>query len=101
MRAYFLLGLVTLTTLGFYGYGSRTKRLTLREFVPAWRRTLECLGWGVIFFGFNVAVGFAGVLLLRWALGTFVSLYEINDIAILQLSLFQGAVFRLWWRNSA
>jgi type IV secretory pathway VirB3-like protein len=76
--------------LGFPGHALR----------PAFDRTLECVGVTVIFAALNATLAGVVVLGLRNLAGIFVSIYAINDIAWLGLSLLQGLTF-WWWRTLA
>jgi hypothetical protein len=60
---------------------------------------LECLGAATMFFVVNTAVGFALVLTVRGLTPSFVSVYVLKPIMLVALSLLQGLIFTLWWRE--
>lgn len=62
--------------------------------------TLECLGLSVAFLGCNLAAGVALVLGLRVLTRQFVSVYWLNDISLVALSLVQALVFHCWRRRT-
>ena len=57
------------------------------------------IGAGVVFFVANTVLGLLAVLAFRASTGQFISIYVLNDISLLLLSLFQGLVFRTWWKH--
>lgn len=93
-----ILGLTALTSLAAYAVGRRRLRLPARALRPAVDKMLECLGLAVIFFGSNLGIGLAGILLGRALTGVFVSLYLVDDTMLLRLSVLQAMVFA-WWRD--
>ena len=60
---------------------------------------LECLGAATMFFVANTAIGFALVLTVRGLTPGFVPVYVLKPIMLVALSLLQGLVFTLWWRE--
>jgi hypothetical protein len=54
---------------------------------------LELAGLSTLFLAGNLLLGVAIVLALRTFSSFFVSIYVLNDIALVALSLLQGAVF--------
>jgi hypothetical protein len=101
MRFLLILGLVALTSIGSYFYGRRVLRLSNRELSAAWRTTLECVWFSLVFFALNLLVAFLGILALRVAVGRFISLYEVSDVTFLVLSFLQGIMFQLWRGETA
>ena len=94
----FMLAMVGLTSIGGYLIGVKWLGFPGQALRPAVERMLECIGATLIFAVVNVALGTAIILALRSVTGTFVSVYVINDITWLGLSLLQGLTFR-WWRE--
>ncbi len=95
-----ILTLVGLTSLGAYLVGARRLGLEARALRAAAGRALECIGLTLVCAVANVALGFAGILVARVLTGGFVSLYTVNDVTLLLLSLLQALVFA-WWRADA
>ena len=58
-------------------------------------RTLESLGFSMLFVGVNLVTGVALVLLARFC-GKYVSLYVMSDASLLALSLVQGLLVAFW-----
>ena len=61
---------------------------------------LECLGLAVIFLVGNLAAGSALILGLRVLTGQFISIYWLNDISLLVLSVIQAIAFHCWRRHA-
>jgi hypothetical protein len=61
---------------------------------------LECLGLAVIFLVGNLAAGSALILGLRALTGQFISIYWLNDISLLVLSVIQAIAFHCWRRRA-
>ena len=55
------------------------------------------VGAGVLFFVTNALLGLLAILAIRAGTGHFISIYVLNDVSLLRVSLFQGLVFRAWW----
>lgn len=91
-----LLLVVAMTSLaaGWIVRGRRPGRLT-----DAVRLTLELAGIATLFLLGNIALGLAIILGLRSVTPIFVSVYVLNDTALLALSALQGAVFFCWRRG--
>lgn len=100
MRVFLIVGFVAITSMGGYLYGRNVVRFPRRELIEAWEATLECVWFGLVFFAFNVLVGFVWVLVLRATIGHFVSLYVLTDMTLPIFSLFQGIIFQLWRREA-
>ena len=99
MRVFLVVGFVAITSLGGYLYGRNVARCPSRDLAAAWKATLECVWFSLVFFAFNMLVGFVWVLVLRAATGSFISLYVLTDVTLLIFSLFQGIIFHLWRRQ--
>lgn len=85
-----LLVLVALTSL-VAGWTVRTKRQV--RLADAIQLTLELVGMVMCFLLGNLALGLLIVLGIRSLTPFFVSVYVLNDTAIVVLSVLQGAVF--------
>ena len=59
---------------------------------------LECLGTASVFLALNIAIGLVLILAVRSVTPLFVSLYLLNDLLLIVLSVVEGFVFQLWWR---
>jgi len=99
MEQFLIPMLVGLTSLGAYVVGRRWLGLTRKGFRLAISGMLGSVGLTLLFFAVNVGTGMTIVLVGRLLLHEFVSLYLINDIALLVLSLLQGLTFQ-WWRQA-
>jgi len=97
MGAELVILVVGVTSLGAYVYGRLGLDLQDRALWTASRGALACLGVGLAFLALNLVIGFVATLALRLVLHEFVSLYVINDVTLVYVSLIQGLVFRLWW----
>ncbi len=64
------------------------------------RLTLELVGIATLFLLGNLALGLAMILAIRGMTPVFVSVYVLNDTALVALSALQGAVFFCWRRGS-
>jgi hypothetical protein len=100
MRSLLIMGFVALTSVGSYLYGKEVLRLPNRELANVCRITLECMWLSLVFLVLNLLVAFMVILASRVVLGSFISLYEASDVTLLIFSLFQGTLFRLWWRST-
>jgi hypothetical protein len=96
----FMLAMVSLTSIGTYLVGVKWLGFPGRALRPAVDRMLECIGATLVFAALNVALAATIILGLRSLTGTFVSVYVINDVTWLGLSLLQGLTF-WWWRALA
>jgi hypothetical protein len=96
MKELFLPLLVVLTSLAGYLIGVRSGR-TRRGLRAALGRTLELAGLTVVFLVANLALGLAVVLTMRALSMPFVSVYLLDDIALVAVSSIQGVIFG-WWR---
>jgi hypothetical protein len=96
----FMLAMVGLTSIGSYLVGVKWLGFPGRALRPAVDKMLECIGATLVFAALNVVLAAAIILVLRSITGTFVSIYVINDVTWLGLSLLQGLTFS-WWRALA
>jgi len=96
----FILGIIALTSLVAYFWGTRGFGLRRERLTQATIEVLECLGLAVVFLVGNLAAGVALTLGLRALTGRFISIYWLNDISVLALSLLQALVLQSWLRRS-
>ena len=61
--------------------------------------TLELVGIATLFLLGNLALGLAIILGIRNVTPIFMSVYVLNDTALVALSALQGAVFFCWRRG--
>jgi hypothetical protein len=93
----YLVGLIALTSLVGYFAARRWGRLRREGLGPAAVRLLECVGLVAGFYVLNLLAGFAAVVVLRKATGSFLSLYVNTDGTLALLSALQAVTFQ-WWR---
>ena len=67
---------------------------------PALGTALGLIGVSAVFFVLNLSIGVAAILLVRFFTPWFVSIYVLNDVTLVGLSLLQGLVFGVWYRGS-
>jgi hypothetical protein len=91
-----LLLVVAMTSLAA-GWILRTRRPG--RFADAVRLTLELVGIATLFLLGNLALGLAIIFAIRSVTPVFVSVYVLNDTALVALSALQGAVFFCWRRE--
>ncbi len=83
-----LIGLIIATSSAGYVLVRRPNvRLTV-----ALGKTLELLGVSFIVFFINVVIAVACILAIRSLTGRFLSVYAVNDVSLLGLSVLQGLV---------
>jgi len=99
MEAFFMVGLVGLTSLAAYLAGTRRLALSGRALGPAALRLIEGLGLSLLFLLANIGLGMAIILVGRALTGWFVSIYLLDDGAWVGFSLLQALAFQ-WWRAS-
>jgi hypothetical protein len=99
MEAAYLPLLLAATSAALYLAGTRRMGLRRSALVAAASRALEFVGLTLGLAAVNVAVGVAVVLAVRWATGSFVSLYLNTDGTLLPLSALQAAVFHGWMES--
>jgi hypothetical protein len=93
----YLLGLVTFTSVLAYLAARRWAGLARDGLRAAFVRLLEWVGLVVGFYVLNLVTGFAAILVLRKATGSFISLYVNTDTTLVLLSALQAVAFQ-WWR---
>lgn len=98
MTGFLILALVGLTTAGAYLVGRRGFRLSEKQLWPAVGRMFEGIGMGLAFFAINLLAGGTLILAVRRVTERFVSIYHVEDLSLLVLSLLQGLIFQ-WWRE--
>jgi len=96
----FILILVGVTSILAVLVGVWWLGLPLVRLKRAAGKALECVGLMLGFFALNVAIGMMGILAWRRLTHSFLSLYNLGDVALLGMSLCQGLVFQ-WWRNES
>jgi hypothetical protein len=89
--------LVGLTSLAAWLLGARRRKLSRPGLGAAARATLETVGLGVLFLAGNLALAVLAVVLARALTGRFVSIYAIDDLALVAVSFLQAVCFRWWW----
>ena len=92
----FMLTLMGLTSVGAYLVGVRWLRLPVRVLRPALDKMLECVGIALLFAVVNIVLATLVVLVGRGITGTFLSVYMVNDVTWVFLSLVQGLTFHFW-----
>ena len=100
MQAILILILAGLTSLSAYFIGTRRLRLSSRCCREAIGKMLESVGTILVFLALNLVMAVTIVLAVRSLTRTFVSIYIIDDVAWVGLSLIQGLTFQ-WWRESS
>jgi len=98
VTGFLILALVGLTTAGAHLVGRRGFRLSEKQLWPAVSRMFEGIGMGLAFFAINLLAGAIFILAVRRVTGRFVSVYHVEDLSLLVLSLLQGLIFQ-WWRE--
>jgi len=88
-----LLAVTTSVAAGLIVRRAGAGRRGLRDAVPL---VLELTGISTLFLLANVALGIAIVLGIRTFSPFFVSIYVLNDLSLVALSVLQGAVFFCW-----
>jgi hypothetical protein len=89
---------VTVALTSLVAYLFAVKRLGLRpaDLRGALARLADSVGSGLIFTLVNLAAAVGIVLVLRAVTGRFVSLYALDDVVWLVVSMLQGWIWRLW-----
>ena len=100
MRGLGLIGVLGLTCLGGYLWGTRRLGLARAGLRGAAAATLETIGLGVLFFAANLALTVLPLLVARTWTAKFVSVYGLDHVTIAAVSVLQGLVFRWWWGRS-
>jgi hypothetical protein len=97
MEASLILALVAVTSLTAYVAARRWLGLHPTALGGAGTRALECVAPALVFLAANLGFGVLAVLAYRTLSGHFVTVYLINDVAIIFLSVLQALVLRWWW----
>ena len=93
-----LLVVAGVTSLGA-GLVLRRSGAETRKLAATLREVFELAGIATLFLVANVVLGLAIVLGVRGLSSHFVSVYLLDDSALVLLSLLQGAVFFCWRRR--
>jgi hypothetical protein len=93
---YLLLGLVGVTSALAYAVGAFGLGLSRRALAPALAHLLDVVGLVVVFYLANVAMGALVLVAARHLAHRVVSLYMLNDLALVMLSVLQAIAFRAW-----
>jgi len=88
--------LVGLTSMGAYVAGVRGLGLSRRRLWAAVLCLLECAGMSMVFFGANLAIGLTVIFAVRSLTHVFVSMYVLNEVFFVLLSVLQGILFVAW-----
>ncbi len=96
MGLWVILGLLSLTSALGVLVGAGALRLSFPALLRGIEQALECIGLGCGFLILNLAIGILGVLALRSVTATFISIYYVNDLALVAVSLLQGILFFCW-----
>jgi len=99
MERIFVIALVVLTSLLAYAASIRNPGMKARPLRFALEAVFECVGASSVFLAVNIILGVAIILVMRSLTNQFVSLYPIGDLLVVVLSVFQGFLFQLWWRE--
>ncbi len=96
MASLTLILIIVLTSAGAYLAATRGIGLRGAELPGAVMQALDCLGLAVLFLLGNLVSGLVLILGLRVLTGHFVSVYMLNDVALVILSLLQALVLHCW-----
>ena len=92
----FLVIVAAITSLGSYLVGIRWGGRSPASLRAALGRLLECLGAVAVFAAINLTLAAALILGVRTFTGWFASLYLLDDIVWIIVSLVQGIAWSLW-----
>lgn len=98
MRDMDLIGVVALTCLAAYLWGTRRAGLSAAGLRAATTATLETIGLCVLFLAANLALALLAILAARAWTDRFLSVYTPDYITFAGVSLLQG-LFCRWWRE--
>ena len=93
--------LAGLTSTGAYLAGVRKLGLSRQRLWAAVLRLLECAGMSMVFFCANLAIGLAVIFAVRNLTNVFVSMYFLNEVFIVLLSVLQGIIFVSWLESGS
>jgi hypothetical protein len=91
--------LIGATSLGAYLAGRKGFGLSRDGLKEALGKVVELLGMALVFFVGNLALGIAAVLVARFVMGAFITLYLVGDVSLFFLSVLQGLIFQQWWKS--
>ena len=91
---------VTVTSGGALLVGAFALRLRGAGLVRAVALVLETIGLAVVFFAANIAGGTAFIIGVRLLAGVFISVYAMDDLVLVVLSVAQALVFQAWLRGA-
>ena len=100
MQALFILAIVAATSVAAAVTARRGFEWSGRALAAGCARMLECVGAGLVFFVVNLLAAIVVLLAARALTRAHVSLYLVNDVALLALSLLQGIAFECWRSSS-
>jgi hypothetical protein len=92
---------VALTSLVAFLVAVRRLGLRASDLPRVLARIADLVGTGLVFALVNLAVAGGFVLALRALTGRFVTLYSLDDVVWLVVSLLQGWIWRLWRDRAA
>ena len=100
MQSLILISIVVVSTLAALVATVRSGFVPRDGWRPALWTALGLIGASAVFFVLNLTIGVAAILLVRSVTPLFVSIYVLNDVTLVGLSLLQGLVFGVWYRDS-
>ncbi len=100
MEQAFILGLTGFTSIGAYLVGMRGLGFSGSSLRAAVSRMAVFAGMSIAFFTVNLAIGIAGILIVRSLTSVFLSAYLLNDMSLLAISVLQGLIFECWRARS-
>ena len=100
MQPLVLIAIVVVSTLAALVATVRSRVVARDGWRPAVSTALGLIGVSAVFLVLNLSIGIAAILLVRFFTPLFVSIYVLNDMTLVGLSLLQGLVFGVWYRGS-
>jgi hypothetical protein len=91
--------LILLSSAFGYLYARRRWGIDGANLRQAFRTALELIGCWIVVYGANLLFGLVLILLIRRLTGFFISLYVLNDIMLVLLTVLQALVFYHLWRG--
>lgn len=91
-----IVAIVAVTSIAALVAFTRGQARPVRRLGRAVAVALETIGATVLLFALNTAIGAIVVLAGRRLTPIYLSLYDVSDVALLILSLFQALVFQAW-----
>ncbi len=92
--------LILMTSAFGYLYARRGWGVGGASLRQALRTALELIGCWMLVYGANLLFGLMLILLIRRLTGFFISLYVLNGIMLVLLTVLQALVFYHLWRSS-